>query len=453
MRWRSSVRFVIRWIALVVAGWLTYGLLRGLSAIVWLGVPPFDWAWYAAAIPLLTALPLCLVWRPTSGRPAVSRRRRLLPYLAIGLLSGVVIASYNGFGQEIKLDLRCSRSMRVSFWSGLDFTRVPEAVLEDIRAAGGYIYFGAGGYYPLEGSRGQELAASIRRLADYGIEVYIATPAGNDFLSAPVASDWIRSTRSALDFARREGLTNVRGVIGDAEPPLHSPSDLTGIHRAQFDQAVKDMRDLIDGAHREHPDRRIGVTATWGQYVDALDGDSDLALIMRSPVNPPGGWDFVNLMTYSSYFPSDWRPYSVYLLESGMARLHPERPISHLIGLVGSAMPGEPLLDPEDLVRDARLSRALGVREIVVFHLDGALPVFGEDFVRRFVAAVESPASGAALRVPFSRPASLLFYGLPVADALLDARGSQGWLWLGWIVASGLITMRMSFVPLWLRGY
>jgi len=64
-----------------------------------------------------------------------------------------------------------------------------------------------------------------------------------------------------------------------------------------------------------------------------------------------------------------------------------------LIGLVGKGMPGEPLLDFDDLVRDARLSRALGVHEIAVFQLDWALQVFGEDFVRRLTAAVNGPQS------------------------------------------------------------
>jgi len=113
--------------------------------------------------------------------------------------------------------------------------------------------------------------------------------------------------------------------------------------------------------------------------------------------------------------------------------------VSYLIGLVGGGMPGEPLLDFDELVRDARLSRALGVREIAVFQLDGALRVFGDDFVRRLTAAVNSSQPGAAVAVPFSRPASLLFYATAAADALLDVRGPLGW---AWIALSGMIAFR-----------
>lgn len=165
---------------------------------------------------------------------------------------------------------------------------------------------------------------------------------------------------------------------------------------------------------------------------------------MRSPMDPPGGWDFVNLMTYSSYIPSDWRAYYVYLHEQAMAKLYPRDRVSHLIGLVGEGMPGEPLMGFDDLVRDARISRALGVREVVVFQLDGALKVFGEDFVRRLVGAVNSP--DAVINVQFSRPVSIMFYATALADALLDVHGPRVWLWVTWIVLSGVIARR------WRRG-
>jgi hypothetical protein len=316
---------------------------------------------------------------------------------------------------------------------------MPDTVLDDLRSAGGRIYFGAGGYYPLETDRGQALAASLRRLADYGIEVILATPAGDDFLSVPVYRDWIAGTQAAARFVQREQLSNARGFIGDAEPPFHSPIDWAGAFRGEFDDAVAGLRSLIDAIHRANPRMQIGVTALWNQFVDRLDGDPDLAMIMRSPVDPPGGWDFVNLMTYSSYLPADWRPYFVYVYERAMARLYPADRVSHLIGLVGGGMPGEPLLDFEELVRDARLSRALAVREIVVFQLDGALQVLGDDFVRRLVDAVNRLPSDITLRVPFSRPVSLHFYAIAVADALLDVRGSRGWLWGGWLALSALI--------------
>ena len=114
------------------------------------------------------------------------------------------------------------------------------------------------------------------------------------------------------------------------------------------------------------------------------------------------------------------------------------------IGLVGGGFPWEPVLNFDDLVRDARLSRALGVREIVVFQLDGAHQQFGPDFVRRFTAAVNSPQPEVV--VPFSRPASLLIYGAAVADALLDAHGLWGWLWIAWAIVC-VFTVRARRCP------
>jgi len=223
---------------------------------------------------------------------------------------------------------------------------------------------------------------------------------------------------------------------------MNAALDLVGIDQPQFDQAVSDLRKLIDDLHRDYPDVQIGVTAMWAHYVDVLDGDADLSIVMRSPMDPPGGWDFVNVMTYSSYTPSDWRAYYVYLHEQAMAQLYPRDRVSHLIGLVGEGMPGEALMGFDDLVRDARISHTLGVREIVVFQLNGALKVFGEDFVRRFVTAVNSP--DAVINVPFSRPVSIVFYATALVDALLDVRGPRVWLWIAWIIASGVIARRWS---------
>jgi len=433
----KAIRFALRWAALTLLGWLAYVLLRALWTMIDLGAQPYDWLWYLVLIGAGIGLPACLLWRRPCG--ASIRRMSIVAYVAF-LIAAIV--GYYGFGQVTHLDLGNAAPVRISFWTGMDFRHAPETLLKDLSDAGGRVYYGAGGYYPLEGDRREALAASIRRLAEFGVEVYLATPSGDNFLSVPVHQEWIASTQAAAAFVRREGLLNVRGFIGDAEPPLGLAPDILGAERAEFDRAVTAYRDAMATIRRDAPGLEIGVTAVWAHYVDRLDGDADLAVLMRSPVDPPGEWDFVNLMTYSSYFAPEQRAYSVYLLERAMARLYPAERVSHLIGLVGGGMPGEPLLDFDGLVRDARLSRALGVREAGVFQLDGALAAFGPDFVRRLSEAVNDPPNGTRVAVPFSRPISLAFFGIAAADAMLDILGSRAGLLIAWSIVSGWLARR-----------
>jgi hypothetical protein len=282
----------------------------------------------------------------------------------------------------------------------------------------------------------REVASAIRRLEAFGIEMYLAAPAGNNFLSAPVHPEWIANVRRAIEFVQDAQFENVRGVIGDVEPPIGYALDAGPADRATFLNMVEGFRDLIDEVHRV--DLEIGVTALWVHYADVLDGDADLSMMWRSTVDPPGGWDFINLMTYSSYLPGEQQSYYVYLSGRAMAALYPDEQVSHLIGLIGAGLPGEPLADPESVARDARLSRALGVGEVAVFHLNGALDVWGDDFVARLNDAVNNV--DAIVDVPFSRQVSLGFFGVRLLDALLDVRGERAWLFvvLALVVLLGL---------------
>ena len=76
-------------------------------------------------------------------------------------------------------------------------------------------------------------------------------------------------------------------------------------------------------------------------------------------------------------------------------------------------------------MRDARISRALGAQDIVVFQLNGALQTFGNDVVRRLDSAVNGPgASISPIEVPVARLVSLEIYGLALLDALFDFHGA-----------------------------
>lgn len=439
MRWlraisrRARALFLIRWITLTLIGWLAYSLFRALWAVIALDAPVYDWQWYVPVILLLVGLPLYWSWCGP-----VWRASRGTKFMVVGLVACAIIG-WNGLGQTVQLGLDRTASIPISFWAFSSFQQMPDSVLRDLKAAGSYIYLTPGGAAPFEGESKNALAGGIRRLAEHNLEVYLMVPAA-DFLSVPVYEEWVANAERAATFVQSEKLTNVRGLIGDAEAPLHSSPDFWGADQAGFDHMVATVRNTLDEVRRDYA-LPVGVTATWPQYVDAFDGDQDLARVRRNPVNPPGGWAFVNLMVYSSYLPTNWRAYYVYLHERAMTRLYPTGQVSYLIGLIGEGMPGEPLIDFDTLVRDARMSRALGAREIVVFQLDGALRVEGNDFVRRLTEAVNGSSSNEIVPIPFSRPASLVFYAVVLADALLDVRHWGLW-WGGWVVLSGLLALR-----------
>ncbi len=436
------LKFVIVWLVVLILGWLAYALLRGLAAIINLDAPFYDWQWYVPVILLLLGTPAYLLWSLSrSGKLRLSRGAAVVGAILIGW----AISGYNGFNQDVQLEVTNRAPIPISFWAYSDFRQTPDAILKDIQAAHGSIYLDAG-TRPFEEEGRGAFVAGMRRLADYNIPVYWAVPAPN-FLSVPVAAQWTENVRRAAELVTRENLSSVRGFIGDIEQPMHEALDWGGSQRNEFESAVDAYRQLQIDLHTEYPALRLGVAAMWAHYFDPLDGDADLSIVLRSPLDPPGNWNFVNLMTYSSYYPESWRPYYVYLLERTLARLYPAGQVSHLLGLVGGGMPDEPIMSFGELVRDARLSRALGVHEIAVFQLDGALYTFGEDFVRRLNEAVNGEGSIGPVNVPFARPVSILFYGIAVADALFDGLHSRTWLLVLWIGMSGLLARRMIYNP------
>ncbi len=436
-RKRRLLVWIVGWLAVAILGWVFYALIRALIAVVFLDVPFYDWQWYLPAIGLLIGVPLYLTWRVLRRRSLLGRNALLV--IAVLLLWGML--GYNGFDHTEVLYPQRAAKIPLSFWAYYDLRDMPESLIDDIRAASGRLYLSFGPDYLLDD--GAAFTAAMRRAAEKGLAVIVAVPAHN-FTSVPVYEEWTTNALRLADLIKHNNLSSVFGLIGDVEPPVNWPLDVLGHDRAEFDRAVKAYRQVITDVHRDHAGLSIGVTSLWSHFADTIDGDADLAIMLRSPMDPPGGWDFVNLMTYSSYLPADQRPYYVYVYERAMARLYPPDRLSHLLGLVGEAMPREPLMDFDELVRDARLSRALGVREVVVFQLNGAVEVFGNDFVQRLNAAVNGVMPASEVRVPFSRPVSLVFFGTLAADALLDGIQSRSILLLLWIIVSGWLAWRAA---------
>lgn len=401
-------------------------MVRALWAVIHLGMPAFDWQWYVGVGLLAVALVVHLVWR---------LRPTWLRILAFVSLPMWLVIGYGGFGQVIELDPARAAPIPISFWAPSSVGQDSEELMKALQSAGGRLYMttGAGS---LEGQARQDLSANLLRFAEYDIEVCLAAHVSN-FLSVPVYDEWVSHVQNTAAFARDVDATNVWGIIGDAEAPVGMRFDYLGLHRNEFDAAVRDGQRLIEVMEKKHPELQFGVTAGWPHYIDGLDGDADLSVLQRSPVDPPGGWGFISVMAYSSYYPRPSRAYYTYLIERMMTRLYPDYQPHYLIGVVGYR--DEPLLSYDELVRDAHILRAMEAHEIGVFYLGGALQDFGDDFVQRFTTAVNETGAQSTVRIPFSRTASMVVYGVAAGDALLDIVGGRGVFFVVWLVLCGLI--------------
>jgi hypothetical protein len=424
----SAAKVVLRGLMLALLGWFSYLFSRTLLTFIRLDAPFLDWQWYLAILILLLGLSARIVWHNLC--PKWSR------VAAVGLLVWIVVG-YNGFGRVRWIQQLNADPIIISYWTSTWIFQASATNLEILEANEGRLYLSIGEQEFGDGE--DELVSGLRRLAEYDIKVYLAVRA-SDYLSVPVCDEWIANVQEVASLVQREGLLNVQGIIGDAENPKTMPLDLGGEDRSDLLEAASRQAGLIRWMEEEYPRLRVGVTASWPLYVDRMDGDEDLSVMLRSTVDPPGGWSIVNSMTYSSYLPASWRAYYVYLVERMMTRLYPDLPPSHLIGLAARGNPGEPLLSYDELVRDAQLSRAMGVSEVVVYKLNQRLlENLGADFVQRFVSDVNGVGNEAVVEVRFARPVSILVYSVLMLDILLNTRGWGILLLATWFVMSGII--------------
>ncbi len=429
--WAGHTFIVLRWVLLILSGWLLYCLMRALADFISLGAPLYDWQWYLVII-LFNIIFMILV----SG---LLRRHPISRGLKPGflLLSIWMVVGYFGFWWKESLLPSRADKIKISYWTGTGIIRAPEKVLDDLHATSGSLYISIG-ENEFNGEYTPNLIKGLRRLASHEITVYLA-PRASDYVCVPVLDEWIRNVHHTANLVQKEDLKNVTGIIGDFEKPQHLPLDYWGLSRKTVNPAVKKLEHFKSEMAKSHSSLSLGVTAFWTLYLDGIDGDMDLSILSRCPADFPGDWDFRNVMTYSSFFPSSWRAYYMYLVERMMSRRNGGKPLSYLIGLVGSAGPGEPLMGYDDLVQDARISRALCAGEVVVYRLDTALKDFGDDCVGRLDSAVNNTPDEFIVYIPFSRPVSLMVYGVLVADSFLDVRSWKGLLLLVWAILSGFV--------------
>jgi len=412
--YRQALQFWVGGLIVTSAGYAFYTTVLPLARFIQLGAPFHDWQWYLALIVGVIGWPtyvsLRLLFR---ARDFWQWDGKWAGLALIGLLvwSGT---GYNGWGVTLQLTTRNAAPLPISFWA-YHFADFSETLLADLAQTKGYLYLPLP--EKLDAQNRPAFVNAVHRLARFNLAIYFL-PALPDFLSAPTAALWRERVLAAAEFIEQEQLNNVRGLAGDVEHPMQvwptTPDELLTTQRV--------IQELLTTMHMQHPQLQTGVTALGMHYLDALDGDTDESSYLRSTVVPVEAWGFINQMTYTSYLPTAERAYYLYLAERALRSAYPRQQVSYLIGLVGQGMPGEPLLTYDELVFDARLSRAIGAPEVAVFQLDGALTVFGQDFVQRLTSAVN--ATEAELVVPFSRRSSFLIYGALLLDTLLDLQRS-----------------------------
>ncbi|MCL4267091.1 MAG: hypothetical protein KJ069_28185 [Anaerolineae bacterium] len=426
----KAVAFGGRWLAFLLVGGISYVGGYALWATIQMGAPLFDWLWY---VPLLLFLVLLLL--PYCLRFS---RSRYLKLVYIVLLVWLVIG-YNSLTPTQTLSLEDAPSLSLSFWFPGRIEQLSEGLLNDLTDAQSTLIIHVS--LPLTHENQDYLISLLNQLAAHQIPVVLFVPA-SDFLSLPVYREWLESVAATAMFVQSAQLPNVCGVIGDAESPREARYAFPTTTAAALQIASDEMEAFLQEFHAVNPRMPLGVTASWPLFADQLDGDSDLAAFYQTAVDPPGNWGFVSVMNYTSYYPASWRPYLLARIIWGMERLYPEQSPIHFIGIAGGGFPWEPVLTFEDAVANARLSRALGVSEVVVFQLKGALDKHGEDFVERLHAAVNE--TDGTITLPFSRLASLWLFGTAVLDAMFDLLVGRLWLLLVWAAINFSIIWRQE---------
>ena len=223
--------FLRTWLGLTLAGGLGYTFLRALATMIALGTPWYDWQWYVPLTAFLIGLALQVAWSWPPPRP--------LRWIYVGLLAWL-IGGCSPPGLQEHLVLAGTPPVTISFWAYTDFRQMPEPVLADLRASHALLYLHAP-TQTFDGDSGQNLASGLRRLAAQNIPVVLMPPA-SDFLSTPVRREWIARAQLAAAFLRRDRILNVRGLIGDAEIPMHAPLDLMGTHAADVEATTRELR-------------------------------------------------------------------------------------------------------------------------------------------------------------------------------------------------------------------
>lgn len=289
-------------------GCLIYSCVRGLQTYISIGAPFVDWSWYLLIIAALVWLLLRMGFRAVGDKLWLGGLAVLFAFLAIG---------FGAFGYHFALPMAQSPNPPITFWAAADVNYFSNTVLDDVKNAGGILYIAIDSATFKEPSTPKEFVGQINLATEQGIQIVLLPPV-SDFLSAPVHEEWITNTQLAMTFARENNLP-ITGFIADAEPPLNKSWDVFGFGASEVKRAEQNTRHFLESAQSTVPQFKQEVTSIFPLFADGFDDDNDLAILLQSPVDPPGNWSLLNLQAYTSYMPEESRTYYLWLAHAGDA--------------------------------------------------------------------------------------------------------------------------------------
>jgi hypothetical protein len=416
-------------------------------AFVFHRTPLWPLAWLGYTMVVLS--PLTAMWIVRGIRSqrvwlsGIADKVMVLALLALVIACAV---SWGGFGARRVLVVPAGRP-RISFWNSANSLVLSDDVLPALRDMGATCYLFTGENL-LDEDRRDLFRQSMERFAQFDVDVVLASilPSADGFVSTVNFDEYIAYTEQLLDFAQTEGLSAVKGVIADAEPPYsifdpyHQESvqdwlvNENGRFRrwdpAEYARALSGYATYIKDFDARHPRLEISVSTIQTAIFDALDGDADLSTAYKFAAFPPRNWSNANVQLYSSRHVEDGAPYFVWQGLKIVQNVVTGIPLSASVGIVGR---GSMQRDGgfRRLVEDIRLSYAMGADEVIVFTLGRGLASFGPDFVERLNEAVLEPGQ---LEIKFSRTDAFIAYAAGVWDAVLDLAGHRGVIVWGWCV-------------------
>ena len=312
-------------------------------------------------------------------------RRNLIGIALIAFLGINTLLSYNGYNLDVIIP-DTDNEIKISFWSHWNASGYSDELLNQLKIFNSSLYV----FTPDHVVESQPSAFndSMHRFMNYSIEIYLcATPFG-DFSAI---YNWERYRNKTLEIAQfiiSENLTTcVKGFINDVESPHYftdelfaflNTGDLIGLGRYICNSAnSQEYLEAVQGYGLLNDElQALGfethITAMLQGLIDIVDYDTSVQSLLQYAAFPPYNYDIYNVMLYRSIVEGD-----TYLVESNpyftssyiklMKHKFGTDAVSISLGVVNQGV----YQDFNEIVTDVKICKDMGVKEVVIFKLQG----------------------------------------------------------------------------------